>query len=413
MTPVVPVPVPVPAAAAHTVPTHGFPRLIGMFIAEKAYADAAVQRQIARNHIAILGFYRGWGERDSPAPMQAAVEAIKRLHPGILLGQYTILNEASGDPDNTAEADKQAILFERRWWLRNAAGKRQQWTSDYGAWDINLTEATHPDAAGRRYPQWLAQRDFSTYFLPVPAFDIWYFDNVMAHPRIPHADWNGTGVDQDGDSPPVARAFRRAQALHWQAARTLAPDRILIGNPDNDLSSPQYSGRLQGAFLEAMMGPQASFHARRGWQPMMQHYHDVTAHLAAPAIVGFHAVGPRDDHRLLRFALASCLMGNAYFAYTDAARGYRDPPWFDEYDADLGPATDPPQTDAWQAGVFRRRFANGMALVNPTATERRVPIEAGYRHLEGSLTRQINSGARTKLVVLPPNDGVLLRRAPS
>ena len=397
-------------AAPVSIAAAGYPRLIGMAIGEKNYADHAVQAQLARMDIVILGFYRGWGGTQSARPMRAAVQAIKQLHPGVLIGQYTVLNEANDDRSNTADADKQAVLSARHWWLRDAAGRRQQWTSAYGAWDINLTDSAQPDGEGRRYPQWLAQRDHATYFAPVPEFDIWYFDNVMQRPRIARADWRGEGVDQDGGSAAIGQAFRQAQVQHWDAAHALAPTVMSMGNPDNDLSSAEYRGQLQAAFLEEMMGTPTSLHARLGWQAVMQRYRTVAANLALPAIVGFHAAGDPHDLRLLRFSLATCLMGDAYFSFTDIRKGYRDIPWFDEYDALLGRPLDPPQAAAWRDGVFRRRFSNGMALVNPSDVERRVPIEAGYRHLEGRQTRQINSGARTNLVVLPPNDGILLRK---
>lgn len=401
------------ACGGAAAPGPGYPRLLGMHIGDKHYDNPAFQARLARNDIVILGFYRGWGEEASPAPMRAAVKAIKRLHPGILVGQYTVLNEANDDPANSADADKQAILSERRWWLRNAAGQRQQWSRDYGAWDINITEWALPDALGRHYPQWLAERDFKAYLAPVPEFDIWYFDNVMARPRIAYADWMGSGANQDGASDAVGHAFRRAQAQHWEAARKLAPRAILMGNPDNDLGSVEYRGRLQAAFLEELIGPSESFHARLGWPRMMAHYRAVAGNLAPPAIVGFHASGGPHDYRLLRYALASCLMGDGYFSFTDAAKGYGDAPWFDEYDVRLGQPIDPPQSSAWRDGVFRRRFEHGMVLVNPTADSRTVTLEPGYRHFQGRQARQINSGTRTKLLVLPPNDGVLLIKAPS
>ena len=52
----------------------------------------------------------------------------------------------------------------------------------------------------------------------------------------------------------VAVGSRRGEAMHWTAARALAPRLIFMGNPDNDLSFPEYKGKLQGAFLEGMMG---------------------------------------------------------------------------------------------------------------------------------------------------------------
>lgn len=386
----------------------GFPRLMGMNIGEKHYDDPAYQKQLARLDIVILGFYRGWGNGRSEQSMRDVARTLKRLNPGLLVGQYTLLNEANDDKDNTAESDKQFKLRNEDWWLKKANGDRVQWTSQYHAWDINITEWTRPDENGDRYPQWLARRDYRVFFKPVPEFDIWYFDNVMSHQRIAFADWKREGKNQAGDSPPVQWAFRLAQAMHWKEAHRLAPERILMGNADNDLSFPEYKGRLQGVFLEGLMGSSWSLYSKEGWRGMMARYHKVFENLAAPRIVGFNVAGNPGDYRFLRFALSSCLMNDGYFAFTDAAKGYSSVPRFDEYDVRLGKAIDPPQTKAWRDGVYRRRFENGMVLVNPGPLRRRVVVEEGYAHFRGRQASQLNNGAAVKAIVLPPSDGVLL-----
>lgn len=383
-----------------------YPRLFGMQIGDKHYDDPVYQRQLARLDIAILGFYRGWGENS--ASMRTVVRRLKHLNPRMLVGQYTILNEASARPDNDAEHDKQQALRENGWWLKNAAGRRVQWTALYDAWDINITRWSRPDGYGRRYPEWLAARDHRVFFEPVPEFDIWYFDNVMSHPRIDAADWKLRGNDQSGTDHEIQRAFRRAQAAHWKAARSLEPDALLIGNPDNDLSYPEYRQRLQGAFLECLMGEEWSLFEQDGWEAMMARYHAVFAHLAPPRIVAFHAIGAADDYRLLRFALASSLMNDGYFSYTDRARGYSSVPWFDEYDADLGQPRDPPQRQPWKNGVYRRHFERGMVLLNPNDTPRRIVLEPGYRHLRGTQDTRVNNGRPVHRLTLGPRDAVLL-----
>jgi hypothetical protein len=401
--------------AAADAAGRGYPRLMGMNIGKKHYDDPAYQRQLARLDLVILGFYRGWGRGgDSPSAAREAVRALKRLNPDLLVGQYTLLNEANDDPGNTADGDKQAKLRKQGWWLETADGRRVQWTGKYGAWDINITRWALPDENGERYPEWLARRDYRIHFEPVPEFDIWYFDNVMSHQRIAHADWKREGRDQAGSDPAIRQAFREAQARHWRQARLLAPRAIFMGNADNDLSWPEYRGRLQGVFLEGLMGYDWALYEKQGWDLMMRRYHDVFSHLAAPRMVGFNVAGRIDDYRLLRFALASCLMNDGYFSYTDAADVYGSVPWFDEYDVRLGRPLDPPQTTAWKDGVFRRRFENGMVLVNPGPQRRSVAIEEGYARFHGKQAPRVNDGRVVRLLTLASNDGAVLvrRQAP-
>lgn len=388
----------------------GFPRLLGMNIGEKHYDDPSYQKQLARLDIVILGFYRGWGDGNAEQPMREVVRTLKRLHPGMMVGQYTLLNEANDDNNNTADNDKQHKLRRHDWWLRKADGARVRWTGQYGAWDINITDWTRPDEHGERYPQWLARRDFNVFFKPVPEFDIWYFDNVMSHQRIDAADWKQEGKNQPGDSPQIRQAFRRGQAMHWQQARQLTPQQILMGNADNDLSFAEYKGRLQGVFLEGLMGYGWSLHAKEGWHGMMARYHAVFNNLAAPRIVGFNVAGDPGDYRFLRFALGSCLMNDGYFSFTDEAKGYSSVPWFDEYDVKLGKATDPPQTGPWLDGMYRRRFQHGMVLVNPGLRARRVVLERGYAHFHGKQAPRVNNGQPVKSVVVPPRDALVLVR---
>jgi hypothetical protein len=387
----------------------GFPRLMGMNIGKKHYSDPAYQRQLARLDLVILGFYRGWGQGgDGSQAMRESVRALKRLNPHLLVGQYTLLNEANDDPDNTADGDKQTTLREHGWWLETAEGRRVRWTGKYRAWDINITDWTRPDEHGERYPEWLARRDYRVFFQPVPEFDIWYFDNVMSHQRIASADWKREGRDQPGTDAAVRRAFREAQARHWRQARRLAPRLIFMGNADNDLAWPEYKGRLQAVFLEGLIGYEWALYEKEGWGAMMRRYHDVFGNLAAPRIVGFNVAGRADDYRLLRFALSSCLMNDGYFSYTDSADIYNSVPWFDEYGIRLGQPLDPPQRSAWKDGVFRRRFENGMVLVNPGPRERRVTIGEGYARFHGKQAPRVNDGRYVKRLVLAPRDGVLL-----
>ncbi|HEX2529988.1 MAG TPA: putative glycoside hydrolase [Burkholderiaceae bacterium] len=386
----------------------GYPRLFGMNIGEKHYSDPEYQMQLARLDVVILGFYRGWDESRSHQSMGEIVRTLKRLNPHLLVGQYTILNEANDNRNNTAENDKQSKLHEAGWWLTKADGSRVQWTSEYSAWDINITKWAPPDLNGERYPQWLARRDYHVFFEPVPEFDIWYFDNVMKRQRIAFADWKRARRDQPGTDPQIQAAFRQGQRAHWKAAHALSPERILMGNADNDLSFPEYKGRLQGAFLEGLMGKSWSPYVKKGWNGMMEHYHAVHRNLAAPRIIGFNVAGRPDDYRFLRFALTSCLMGDGYFSFTDAARGYSSVVWFDEYDVQLGVPLDSVQEKPWRDGVYRRRFENGMVLVNPDPWPKQIRIDDGYAHFKGMQAPQVNTGLPVRTVLLGPKDGVLL-----
>lgn len=361
-----------------------FPRLMGMNIAKDNSHLASVQAELARLDIVIIGFYSGWNKSGGKTPIRDAVRGIKEKNPNLLIGQYTILSEAHEDsPHHSQYRDKAAKLDQEQWWLRRADGAKVQWTSEYGAWETNVTEWTTPDAEGLRLPQWMAQRDYRLFFEPVPEIGIWYFDNVMRKQRIKTADWDLDGKDDSGDDPRIQAAFRRGEAEEWDAARKLAPKAILMGNTDNDLSFPEYRNKLQGAFLEGLIGRSWSLERTAGWQKMMEHYHSVFENLLPPKIVGFNVAGSIDDYRFFRYAYSSCLMNNGYFSFTDSHKGYSSVPWFDEYNAKLGTAVDGPQTSPWHNGIYRRRFDKGVVFINPKDNAQAVPLESRYRPSAG------------------------------
>jgi hypothetical protein len=164
------------ALAACAAQAQDFPRLMGMNIGAKHYDDALYQEQLARLDVVVLGFYRGWnphGYAASPAAaMRKVVQALKARNPRLRVGQYTVLNEANDDPRDVATRDLRAKLHKEDWWLHNAAGRRVQWTAQYANWETNFTPWTKPDALGRRWPVWLAARNYAAYFTEVPEFDL-------------------------------------------------------------------------------------------------------------------------------------------------------------------------------------------------------------------------------------------------
>lgn len=393
------------SAGAERGPGHA--RLMGMNIGAKNYQEPAYIEAMSRLDLVVLGFYPGWrGDRDGEK-IGAVVRQLKSRNPDILVGQYTILNESTDDlQKGAANRDRIDKLNAQDWWLRSADGGKAAWSRQYSAFDINSTEWARPDANGDRYPQWIAKRDYRRYFQNVP-FDVWYLDNVMEHSRVAKADWRRDGRDVSSTDPDVQAAYRRGQAAEWAAIRKLAPDILLIGNVDSDLSMPEYRGQLNGAFLEGLMGKSWSLE-RRGWRVMMQRYLDIKANLRPPAIVGFNVAGDPRDYRFFRYAFCSSLMGDGYFSFTDTKDGYSSVSWFDEYDVPLGKAVDPPQRQPKAGGVYQRRYEQALVLVNPDGQPRQVDVGPGWKHVDGQQDSAVNNGKPVRQLTLAPRDGVVL-----
>lgn len=420
-----PIPAPEPAPAAPTpihtpvpqpTPSQGpaFPRLMGMNIGGKNYDDSAYQAAMSRYHYVIMGFYPGWKANYSYGGytgIRAAVKALKDRNPNLLIGQYTILNEAqpASDPNNAANADISTKLDQMNWWLRTASGDLTQWTSSFNAYDINFTAYTPTDSQGLRWPEWRATRDYTKYFQPIPEFDIHYLDNVFEKNRVTTADWTLDGVDDSNGTTAMISAHRNGHVAEWNKIRQLKSSLMLIGNTDHDLSMPEYKGQLEGGFLEGMMGKSWSIYGWGGWDKMMARYHGVMANTKAPHLVGFNVMGALTDYRLMRFGLTATLMNDGYYYYTDTAKEYSSAPWFDEYGAALGYPSEGPRTAAWSNGVYRRLFSNGMVLVNPTNASVTVNIGNGYKRISGTQDPGVNNGqVIVGNITIPATDGVVL-----
>lgn len=387
-----------------------FPRLLGMNIGKKHYDEPAYQADLARLDVVILGFYPGWNPRNEPDPIGTVLRNIKRMNPAIRIGQYTILNETYDDPAIVPNTDVIDAVNGNRWWLLDAAGKKVQWTPKYRTWEINATEWAPANAAGQRYAQWRAERDHRVFFQPHPEFDIWYVDNVMWRPRVT-GDWDGDGKDDDRNDPRIQSAYRRGMASHWAAIRKVQPKIPIMGNTDSDLSTPEFRQKLDGAFLEGWMGKAWSIEQQKNWSAAMTLYRTTLSNLPKGAILGINVHGAEKDFRFLRYALASCLMDDGYFCFSENTVGYSSVSWFDEFDVPLGRArTEPPQS-AWQNGVWRRDFDGGLALVNPTDETVTVTLEPGFRKIRGRQDPKTNDGEAATQVTLAKKDGIILVRA--
>ena len=143
---------------------------------------------------------------------------------------------------------------------------------------------------------------------------------------------------------------------------------------------------------------------------MMNEYRKAMGALAPPALAMFAMVGSATDYQNLRYGLASCLMDDGYFVY-NSSDSYNDLPWFDEYNANLGTATTAPSKSAWQKGVYRRDYTNGIALVNPKGNgTQTLTLDGTYRRINGSQAPNVNNGQTTTSVTLQDRDGIILMR---
>jgi hypothetical protein len=419
-----------PLSAVAQSPEHTFPRIGAYEIAGAArVSDPAYREALAKHDLIILGLWRSWSGIDTvsnaPLTIRDIVVDIKGRaardgNSGILVGKYAVYNENYSTRQNAAQRDRFDKLSSEAgpgyrvnndWWARDASAENTM--SFTGTWNTNVTRFVKRDSNGDTWSEWAAKRDYEVFFQPVPEFDIWFIDNWFYQPRV-LADWNGDGVNDEKYLDWVRTEYRKGLMNAVERARELAPNLIIMGNVDGDpnrdlgmLTEPEYKGQV-AALYEGAMGRSYSQESRMSWQSMMKQYRTTLAN-SRDRILVMTVHGDADDYSMMRYGLASCLMDDGYYYYTSSDLHYKSAYWYDEFDVDLGRAIDPPQQTPWQNGVYRRRFENGMVLVNPRANgTKTVQIEPGYRRIAGRQDTTTNNGEAVSAVTLRERDGLIL-----
>jgi hypothetical protein len=307
-----------------------------------------------------------------------------------------------------------------KWWAFPRGGDGDALKSPFGQrtdkpnYLINTTLYTPRDSSGYQHWEWHARWVVQQYYKPNPSIDGFFEDNVFWKPRV-DVDWNRDGVTDGKDSPQAGKWLREGYRKRFELLHNLMPGKLMIGNvADWGRSSAvltELDQTLNGGVIEGILGADYSPETWSSWTEMMRWYRKTMAAVAEPKLVAFHQIGSPTDYKSLRYGLASCMLDNGYHAFTDPAKGYSGVVWFDEYDSKLGQAVMPPVTTAWQKGVFRRDFENGIVLVNPKGNGAvEVTLEEDFRRLLGKQAPTVNNGQLTRKVLLQDRDGIILKR---
>jgi hypothetical protein len=413
-------------ALAYTVKTT-FPRLGGTkYGAPHAYSDPSAQARLAKLDYVLIDFFPNWG---SITKMRDAVKAIKAKNPNIVIVDYVIQETIHNTyPGLKPFRDK---LDAEHWWLYRNGGGGTKVGPDAAVSTTNFTNSAPQDGNGDRWNTWFAKYVHKEMWSQIPELDGTFTDNVFWKPRV-SGDWNRDGITDSQKNTAIYPAFRTGMMEHLSQIRALMPGKLVTGNIGDwgrpEATVPEFQGQLDGGLLEHYIGQtwshegvdlNGNFNGWGSWSRMMGAYHKVMGLVKAPKLVIFNMKGKPTDYKTFRYGFASTLMDDAYFDFSDGTSGSiyeTEVIWFDEFDVAgtkntswLGNAIDPPQATPWQNGVYRRRFQNGMALVNPRGNgDRTVTIGSGYKRFKGKQDPVHNNGQVATTVVLRDRDGILL-----
>ena len=409
------------AAAAQT-----FPSLGGYLIGSPHNYDQQ-EAHIAKLGVAVLGMYAGWRGSAGQTPQQV-VAAIKAINPNIKIYLYTNIGVLQYPIPSGAPYAGLTSVETTPWWLHTNGTSGPMVLSSFGGnyYEINTTTYTLPNAAGMRYLLWRATLDSSLYVTPNPSVDGIYIDDMYWKPRV-NGDWTLSGTAQSDTSLATQQLYRLGYAEYvGHLHNTMGAGKTVTANVADwggtgagPANITEYQGILSGGVMESIIGQTYSYEAWQGWAAMMAFYTKVMQATAAPQLMIFSQDGSPTDYQGMRYGLCSALMGNAYYYYDQGGGGVETYSaqylTFDEYNSNLGTALTAalvfPGATAWQKGVYRRDFENGIALVNPKGNgTQTVTLETSYKHLTGTQAPTINNGQTVTTVTLNDRDGVILLR---
>lgn len=395
-----------------------FPRLAGVNNGNPHnYEDPAYQAKLAKLHLAMINIWDGW-ENNRGTTMDQVVRNIKKINPGTKIFLYeNSMEVAEGNVAKEAVYNK---VDQMNWWLYASGASGERRLSPFGArndkpnYSINVTLHTPRDSNGYQHWEWHARWVVDKFYKPNPSIDGFFEDNVFWRPRV-DADWNRDGAMDSQKDPKVGKWLREAYRERFALMRKLMPGKYIIGNVADwgrkEAVLDEYQGMLNGGIMEGLVGASYAVESWAGWHEMMRWYRKTKAALAAPKLLVFHHFGSPTDYQGMRYGLASCLLDDGYFAFTDPAKGYTGLVWFDEFDVKLGKAISPPPTTAWQKGVYRRDYEYGIALANPKGNgAQEVVLEEEFRRIAGKQAPTVNNGQAARRIQLKDRDGIILLR---
>jgi hypothetical protein len=368
------------------------------------------QEQAARVHLNVMGIYPGWEE--THGPIEQVVKNVKALNPSTKL--FVVF---AADRFRSTTPDAYGVVIDKlnamSWWLYQSgtSGAVVPVPGTTGSFLANTTLHTPKDGDGNTFIEWYAHWSHQTWVANAPSLDGILLDNVDFEPPAA-GDYDRDGTTDAPSDPLTRQSYREGYRAYFQRLEAIAPTKLRLADlswvADSGASTAELEGLLHGGLLASLIGMSYS-KEQDSWVAMMTYYRKALALALAPKLVIFHMAGALNDFRSLRYGLASCLLEDGYFAFSNVDGAYWGLEWFDEYDAKLGYPLQPPPELPWSNGVWRRDFELGIALVNPKGNgARTLELEAPYRRISGAQDPIVNDGSTTQLVTLADRDGIIL-----
>lgn len=390
-----------PSASTAYVTNHDYPRTV----AWQLNANATPATDLAKYDVVILDMNAQTTNPDLHA-------RLRQLNPNIVILAYTSPFEypkaprlAQIEPSGFGLWHDLGRGLQPEWYLKTWQG------TQFSIWDGNVVLNLSLRAAnGQTYAQYLAD------FLTDRLFSTGKWDGVIFDTFHNGISGFNADIDINNDGRKDTAAFIDQT---WRAGlsglltrlRSRNGERYLIITNGDGQFSDLNNGRMFESFPEFYEG---------GWTGSIDRYFSSERAGRTPRFNLINAdtdnTGNFQNYSAMRYGLTSTLLANGYYNFDFGTNDRSYTPYYDEYNTSLGNPSGAgynilsPTTPTAQAGLWRRDFARGIALVNSSNQTRTYTLPATYERLRGSQDPFVNSGASTSKVTLAPFDGLILLR---
>ena len=379
-----------------------YPRLANYFL--KWQISDVEATQLAKWDVLVLDMEVA---KNSPAQLQK----IRLLNPRIIILAYVTSEEIVDKANEYNQASMRQDLASQiidGWYLKDASGRKiSNWP--YTSM-LNLTDGAALNNNGQRFndylPSFVAQKIQATGF-----WDGVFYDNTWGD-----ISWlNNGNLDLNNDG--VIDSATKADKM-WSDGfkKMLAKTRELTGNDFSIVGNGRdyygYQSFLNGMMLEDFP---SAWESNGNWVGSLNTYLNLPGSNVYPQTSIIDTLDKnQENYQHFRFGLASALLGDGFYGFDSDIYNHAQTWWYGEYNVNLGPAQSAAYnllstTTEVKAGLWRRDFKNGLALVNSTNQKQNfVFSKEDLERIKGTQAPLINSGERINYIELAPQDGVIL-----
>lgn len=341
----------------------------------------------------------------------SALRKIKKLNPDVIILAYITSQEIMTDLKYYHLAYLRPELkkeISSNWYLKDTAGNNiVNWP---GTQMLNLSDLACTDANGRRFNDFLPDFVLNN----IKSSGLWdgvFYDNTWGD--LTWVANTNIDIDCDGKTDSAkkindawARGFKQ---MLEKTRRLVGNDFLIVGN--GKIYEP-YQTTINGMMFENFP---AFWEGNGSWMASMQNYLKLPSLNAQPSIPVINTYNKNQNNfSLMRFGLASTLLGEGYYSYDYDTSNHTQLWWYDEYNFNLGKSVSSAYnplngSTTINNGFFRRDFENGSVFVN-ASNQNQIKIfsQETFSKLSGSQDPKINNGERVNYVALAPNTAIIL-----